>query len=48
MLAKQPENISLMEIISCVEETMAINRCLEEDRFCPRNLEDTCKIHKYC
>ena len=46
MLAKQPENISLMDIISCVEETMAINRCLEEDRFCPRNLEDTCKIHK--
>ena len=46
MLAKQPENISLMDIISCVEETMAINRCLEEDRFCPRNLEDTCKIQK--
>lgn len=46
MLAKQPENISLMEIISCVEETMAINRCLEEDRFCSRNLENTCKIHK--
>ena len=41
MLTKQPENISLMEIISCVEETMAINRCLEEDRFCSRNLEDT-------
>ena len=46
MLAKQPENISLMDIISCVEETMAINRCLEEDRFCSRNLKDTCKIHK--
>mgnify|MGYP002534333160 CR=1 FL=1 len=30
MLAKQPENFSLMEIISCVEETMAINRCLED------------------
>ena len=40
MLAKQLENISLMDIISCVEETMAINRCLEEDRFCSRNLED--------
>ena len=40
MLAKQLENISLMDIISCVEETMAINRCLE-DRFCSRNLEDT-------
>ena len=46
MLAKQPENISLMEIISCVEETIAINRCLEKDRFCSRNLEDSCKIHK--
>lgn len=46
MLAKQPENISLMDIISCVEETMAINRYLEEDRFCSRNLEDTCKTHK--
>ena len=46
MLAKQPENISLMDIISCVEETMAINRCLEEDRFFFRNLKDTCKIHK--
>ena len=46
MLAKQPENISLMDIISCVEEAMAINRCLEEVRFCPRILEDTCKIHK--
>lgn len=41
MLAKQLENISLMDIISCVEETMTINRCLEEDRFCSRNLEDT-------
>ena len=46
MLAKQPENISLMDIISCVEDTMAINRCLEKDRFCSRNIEDTCKIHK--
>ena len=46
MLTKQPENISLMEIISCVEETIAINRCLEKDCFCSRNLEDSCKIHK--
>ena len=28
MLAKQPENISLMKIISCVEETMAIIRMI--------------------
>lgn len=46
MLAKRPEEISLKEIIACVEETIAINRCLEEDRFCSRNYEDSCKIHK--
>ena len=37
-----------MDIISCVEETMAINRCLEEDRFCPRNLEEPARYIKYC
>lgn len=46
MLTKRPEEISLMEIIASVEETMAINQCLEEDRFCSINYEDRCKIHK--
>ena len=45
-IAKQPENISLRDVISCTEATMAISRCLEKDRFCSRNIEDTCKIHK--
>ena len=29
VLAKSPENISLMDVMSCTESTMAINRCLE-------------------
>ena len=45
-LAKKPEEISLKDIISCIEETMAISRCLERDGFCSRNYVDHCKVHK--
>ena len=30
-IAKQPENISLRDVISCTESTMAISRCLEKE-----------------
>lgn len=30
-LAKNPEKISLFDVISCMESTMAISRCLEKD-----------------
>ena len=46
MLTKQPENISLMEIISCVEETMAISRCLEKEEGCSKNYIACCKVHQ--
>lgn len=45
-LAKRAEDISLKEIISCMEETMAINRCLERDGFCSRNAVAHCRVHK--
>ena len=45
-LAKRAEDISLKEIISCIEETMAINRCLERDGFCSRNAVNHCRVHK--
>lgn len=45
-IAKQPENLSLLDVISCTESTMAINRCLEKDGFCSRNYTDCCKVHK--
>lgn len=32
-IAKNPEKISLFDIISCMEATMAISRCLEKDGF---------------
>lgn len=45
-IAKQSENISLMDVISCIESTMAISRCLEKDGFCSRNYTDCCKVHQ--
>ena len=39
-LAKNPEKISLFDVISCMESTMAISRCLEKDGFCSRNYTD--------
>lgn len=46
ILVKQPDEISLMDVISCTESTMAISRCLEKDGFCSRNYTDCCKVHK--
>ena len=45
-LAKNPEKISLFDVISCMESTMAISRCLEKDGFCSRNYTDCCKVHQ--
>lgn len=35
-IAKQPENISLRDVISCTEPTMAISRCLEKEGGCSK------------
>ena len=45
-IAKQPENISLRDVISCTESTMAISRCLEKEGGCSRNYIDCCKVHQ--
>ena len=36
-IAKQPESISLRDVISCTESTMAISRCLEKEGGCSKN-----------
>ena len=45
-IAKQPENISLRDVISCTESTMAISRCLEKGGGCSRNYIDCCKVYQ--
>ena len=45
-IAKQPENISLRDVISCTESTMAISRCLEKEGGCFKNYIACCKVHQ--
>ncbi|MCH4279523.1 Rrf2 family transcriptional regulator [Mediterraneibacter sp. NSJ-151] len=45
-IAKQPENISLKDVISCTESTMAISRCLEKEGGCSQNYITCCKVHQ--
>ena len=45
-IAKQPENISLRDVISCTESTMAISRCLEKEEGCSKNYIVCCKVHQ--
>lgn len=45
-LSKKPEEISLMDVISSTESTMALNKCLEKDQYCSRNFVGCCKVHK--
>lgn len=45
-LLKRADEISLFDVISSTESTMAISRCLKKDGFCSRNKDTTCKVHK--
>lgn len=43
-LKKSPAEISLYDIISIMEGTTHINRCLEEDHYCSRNAAEDCPV----
>ncbi|MEG0250385.1 MAG: Rrf2 family transcriptional regulator [Peptostreptococcus sp.] len=45
-LKKEPSSISILEVISVMESTIKINRCLEEDRYCSADRSDYCKVSK--
>ena len=49
LLKKQPEDISLFDIINTFESTTKINHCLEEDKYCSRFATEDCPVRKvYC
>ncbi|QOV18121.1 Rrf2 family transcriptional regulator [Blautia liquoris] len=41
-----PQNISLLDIMDVTEDSIKMNRCLEEDQYCSRNAVDYCPVHK--
>lgn len=47
ILALPAEEISLFQIISIMENTTKINRCLEEDEFCSRHATLYCPVRKF-
>ncbi len=46
-LAKEPSQITVKEVLLCMEETICINRCLEPDGYCSRNGVPHCAMHKF-
>lgn len=44
-LVKRPEQITMLRIITAVEPTIKLNRCLEADRFCNGFGPDVCPVH---
>lgn len=46
LLAKEPEKISLFDIIVAMEGAPTINRCLEPDHFCSRGAAETCPVRR--
>lgn len=46
-LIKEPKEITLLDILLIMENTIKINRCLEDDELCFRKSEDDCKIRNF-
>lgn len=48
-LTKEPNQITMFDIINVMENTIKINICLEEDEYCSRLATKTCPVRKfYC
>ena len=48
-LVRQPEEISLWDIMMQMEDSVRVNRCLEDDGYCSRDATGICPVHNiYC
>lgn len=48
-LTKEPNQITMFDIINVMENTIKINLCLEEDEYCSRLATKACPVRKfYC
>ncbi len=44
-LAKDIDNLSLLDVMRVTEDTIRFNRCLEDDNFCSRDAVGVCPVH---
>lgn len=48
-LSKSPNQVTMLDIINTMENTIKINLCLEEDEYCSRSATNTCPVRRfYC
>ena len=47
LLAKPASEITVLDVVSVMEPTIRINRCLEDDSFCSRLAIDSCPLRKF-
>ena len=46
VLRADPAQLTLLDIVSALERTVNINRCLEEDEYCSRDAVSYCKVRE--
>ncbi|MDR2712368.1 MAG: Rrf2 family transcriptional regulator [Clostridiales bacterium] len=46
-LIKDPEEITVYDIVMLIEQSITLNRCLENERFCSRHAAQFCSVHAY-
>lgn len=46
-LAKDPADICILDVISKIEGTISINRCVEPDNYCSRGATERCSMHRF-
>ncbi len=46
LTGKASELLSLLDIMCVTEDTMKLNRCLEDDGYCSRNATTKCAVHE--
>ncbi|HRY14010.1 MAG TPA: Rrf2 family transcriptional regulator [Syntrophomonadaceae bacterium] len=45
-LARQPQDISLLDVIEAIEGPIYLNRCLEDEAHCSKQSAPACPIHR--
>jgi len=46
-LIKDPNEITVYDIVMLIEQSITLNRCLENERFCSRQAAQFCSVHAY-
>jgi Rrf2 family protein len=46
ILAREPEEITLLDVIEAIEGPFHLNRCLIDESFCSKNGPPHCKVHQ--